>query len=157
MPSIRTNFEQQGRPSWAPLSQATLNRRRWSGEGVTNRILSRTAALRRRASSFKIWTIREDAAYVSDLGQGSGGVPWAKLHQECMEGGGEAIGRIIRRGVPQVPSATFKEGDEIVESYGGDIPARPFLVIQPEDEEKMGEIFSEWVGRTFVAHGWPVR
>ena len=46
IPSIRKNFDAEGRPEhWAPLSQATLNRRRFDGSGVTNKILSRTGKL----------------------------------------------------------------------------------------------------------------
>lgn len=157
MPSIRKNFDVQGRPSWAPLSQATLNRRKSSSSGTSNRILSRTAALRRRAASLKIWTIRKDAAFIEDLGDGNGGVPWAKLHQEGYEGSGSSIGRLVRNGVPQVPSARMREGDEVVEGYVGDIPARPFLVVQPEDEEKMEEEFDKWVGETFAHNGWVSR
>lgn len=157
MPSIRKNFDSQGRPSWAPLSQATLNRRKSSGQGVTNRILSRTGALRRRAASFKIWTIQKDAAFIQTVGEGSGGVPWAKLHQEGMEGSGGSIGRIIRNGIPQIPTAVLRDGDQVVEGYSGDIPARPFLVVQTEDEEAMEQEFDKWIAETFAANGWAAR
>lgn len=35
--------------------------------------------------------------------------------------------------------------------HGAKIPARPFLVIQPEDEEAIEEVFAEWVDERIVA------
>jgi phage gpG-like protein len=157
MPSIRKNFDVGGRPSWAPLSAATLSRRAYEGSGITGRILSRTAALRRRAASFGVWKVNNDEAHVGSLGSGGGGVPWAKLHQEGFEGSGGPIGRIVRRGVPQLPSATLRAGDEVVEGYAGDIPARPFLVIQPEDEDKIAREFHKWTAVAFAKHGWAAK
>ena len=34
------------------------------------------------------------------------------------------------------------------------IPARPFALIQPEDEEKIVEIFDEWLGERAAKAGW---
>jgi len=154
MPSIRKNFQAQGRPPWAPLSQATLNRRRQDGRGITGRILSRTTALLRRATSFGIWKIegRAGQAYVSDLG---GDVWYGKLHQEGFEGSGGGIGRIVRGGVPQIPSASLRAGDTVVEGFAGDIPARPFLVVQPEDVDDIEDVFGNWAYVVFIRHGWP--
>ena len=153
MPSIRANFKAQGRPSWAPLSAATLNRRKYDGRGVTGRILSRTTRLLRRATAFKIWTVNGKAgeAFVASLG---GDVWYGNIHQMGFEGSGEGIGRIIRGGVPQIPSATLRPGDEIVEGYAGDIPARPFILIQPEDAADIEQVFEDWVGNSFRKHGW---
>lgn len=153
MPSIRKNFQEQGRPPWAPLSQATLNRRRYSRSGVTNRILSRSTRLLRRATAFKIWTINGKAgeAYVASLGED---VWYGNLHQMGFEGSGGGIGRLVRNGVPQIPSATIRPGDEIVEGYAGDIPARPFILIHPEDEDGIEDVFEEWTGKVFARNGW---
>src|SRR6478609_7078686 len=52
IPSIRKNFDAQGRPAWTPLSAATVLRR-----GATGPILNRSGALRRTMGYLKIWTI----------------------------------------------------------------------------------------------------
>jgi len=36
---------------------------------------------------------------------------------------------------------------------GGDIPARPFVGMQPEDEEKIDRVFSTWIGERLVRSG----
>jgi len=157
VPSIRKNFEAEGRPEpWVPLSQATLNRRRYDASGTTSGILSRTAKLRRRAASQKIWKIEKTDAYVQDLGED---VWYGKLHQEGFEGGGSAIGRIVKGGVPQIPSYNPRKmtgRHVIVEGYAGDIPARPFLLIQDEDVDAIEEEFDKWLTETFAAKGWPM-
>lgn len=34
------------------------------------------------------------------------------------------------------------------------IPARPFALIQPEDEEKIAEVFNQWLGERAAKSGW---
>jgi phage gpG-like protein len=78
MPSIRENFRAQGRPSWAPLSEATISRRQAEGSGVTGRILSKSTRLLRRATSFKIWNVTSTEASVEGLGDD---VWYGMIHQ----------------------------------------------------------------------------
>jgi len=78
MPSIRMNFQAQGRPGWAPLAPSTMNRRMAEGSGVTGRILSKSTRLLRRATSFKIWEVTQSEASVTGLGDD---VWYGMIHQ----------------------------------------------------------------------------
>lgn len=65
--SIRTNFEQGGRPQWEPLSSFTMNRKKRGGSLP----LTRSGQLKRKASQINAWKItREDATMQDTTGYG---------------------------------------------------------------------------------------
>lgn len=124
-PSIRQNFNMGGRPEkWAPLSEDTIRARRGD-----SRILVDTGDLRFVASAFFIWTITDSSATVRDLPEF---VWYGKVHQAGSKKAGKGASNI-------------SEGLGYV-----NIPARPFILFQPEDAKKIEDIFADWVARRAV-------
>jgi phage virion morphogenesis protein len=119
-PSIRRNFNVGGRPAWEPLSEDTIKAKRGDA-----RILIDSGNLLFVASMFAIWTITDNSATVRDL---PSMVRYGKVHQKGAKKAGSGSNGTNGRGYVN-------------------IPARPFIMVQPEDEEKIREIFARWLGR----------
>lgn len=102
IPSIRQNFNAEGRPSWAELKPATIKKRKYA-----HPILNDKGILRRRALQFNIWTIDKDSAQITGL---DSRVDYAGYHQ----------------------SGTSK------------MPQRAFVMYQPEDIQKINDIFYDF-------------
>lgn len=116
IPSIRENFMSSGRPDrWEPLADATIEKRQRTGTG--NTILMETGRLMEGATQFARWDVGTNEAHISNWNQDI--AMKAAVHQ----GGAVATGR----------------------TRTADIPARPFLLIQAEDSDKIEEIFLTWM------------
>lgn len=72
IPSIATNFDTEGRPAWAGLSQSRIYQRK-----AAHPILNDTGALRALATSRGVWTITNEEAFIS----GMDAVPYAAFNQ----------------------------------------------------------------------------
>jgi phage gpG-like protein len=129
-PSIKHNFEVGGRPAWLPLAEYTQEARAREGYGSARPILVRTGKLKRVAGQLNIWTIESDKAFVSQLP----GADYGIVHQ----GGGGA--------------GAFKgmAGDLI----SGEVPARPFLLIQDDDVDRIETVFLDWARERLVLAGF---
>jgi phage virion morphogenesis protein len=113
--SVQKNFEEGGRPKWAPLSPVTLLRRKSSGgplvvQGFAGGLLG---SISYKATERKV-TIGTNKIYgaVQQFGAGKG-----------------AFGQ-TSRGAP-IP--------------WGDIPARPYLMVQDEDWTEIGAEVKEYL------------
>jgi phage gpG-like protein len=73
IPSIRKNFDAEGRPAWRPLADSTVERR-----GTSHPILNEKGTLKKRATQFNIWTIDRDSAAITGL---DSRVKYAGYHQ----------------------------------------------------------------------------
>jgi phage gpG-like protein len=62
-PAIGNNFDVGGIPAWAPLSNATIERRERRGTGGSQ-ILVETGALKEIATSMRPWSIHDNEAYM---------------------------------------------------------------------------------------------
>ncbi|SRR6266496_2344041 len=160
IPSIRANFEAESARSgsigvpWEPLSDFSLKMRdmgkvRFDKGGASgDRILDATGALKRKATQVNLWNIDREKAEIQDLPQS---VWYGKVHQAGYPPG---VAIAIRRG------ATAKEAGALIKKHnvtglheiGGsrgrtapDVPARPFLVVQPEDEQAVKDVFTVWL------------
>lgn len=142
IPSIRMNFDTGGRPPWEPLHEFTIYRK-----GGNTQPLIRTGALRRVATQLNIWTITPTMALVADLPQK---VWYGKVHQGGYGGG--ATKQVVR--VKNISTGAFEEFEEAGgEAGSGSIPARPFIVIQPEDVIEIEMVFGEWLDERIAAAG----
>lgn len=110
IPSIRENFDSEGRPPWQRLAESTVERR-----GNGGPILNDTGTLRSEATSLSNWNIGIEEATMSGVS-----VEYGTFHQEGTR----------------------------------NMPARPFVEIQPEDEERIVTIFGEWVDRKIAEGGF---
>lgn len=149
IPSFRTNFETGGRPTWPALSNATWDTRTklgWSGGGP----LLLSGNLMKVATQQNIWTVTGQSASIRDLPQKAW---YGKVHQAGAGGGRRTTTRRRavrgRGGIIRYLGARDSDG-------GGrgyvSIPARPFILIQPEDREKVAEVFENWLGERMKVH-----
>jgi phage gpG-like protein len=92
--------------------------------GYSGGILIRTGSLRRTMGYPSIWTITDQEAYIADLPDK---VAYGKVHQS---------------------------GSSMGSGRGSNIPPRIFAMIQPEDEEKIVQIFDTWLGTKEAEAGW---
>lgn len=132
IPSIRTNFDVGGRPAWEPLDQDTLKKRSVAGQGEGP--LNRTGALKRGASQFNNWRITTTTAVMTNIPDR---VWYGRIHQAGAERG--ASGGWVQKGLKMV-----YEG-QMSDEGGWSLPARPFVMLQEEDEVKIFEIFNAWL------------
>jgi phage gpG-like protein len=171
-PSFRKNFEEEGRPDeWEDLSEATLEmRERLHGGG--DEILNRSGLLMKTMQQLNIWTITETTATIQDL---PSKVSYGKVHQAGYAGrGGSALFQSLNRSMADrtkrfggdTKKATQDLDDEIVLAMRGgsqrrrggpqnvsEIPARPFVLLQEEDEDAIEEVFVEWLQERAVRSG----
>lgn len=115
IPSIDANFEAGGRPPWQPLSPETLERR--AREGTGERLLQVTGAMRQAATQFSRWDVGTEEAQISNW-------PANQLIKVAVHNDGT---------------------DRAGPNRTNHIPARPFLLLQDEDADKITEIFLDWV------------
>lgn len=123
IPSFRRNFAQEGRPErWQQLQPFTVKKRL----GDAHPILRRTGRLFKDATSTSTWHITDTAASIQHWPKSSW---YGALHQA---GYGQAS-------KASVAKQTSKGAAQFV------IPARPFIVLQDEDEIAITEVFFDWL------------
>jgi phage virion morphogenesis protein len=126
IPSIRANFDAGGRPKWAPYAAATLEFHEMLSLQVSKGMLVKTGALKAVATQFNIWTVTQEDAKLTGLPQT---VWYGNIHQTGGKGG---------------------KGPK------GIIPARPFIMFQDEDYEKITQVFAKWLDER-IARRWAGR
>ena len=143
--SIVRNFEKGGRPTqWKPLSPATLTRRKGRAKILMDRGLGGGLAgsIHDRADKDKV-TIGTNKIYaaVHQFGakKGSFGTVEAniKAHVRKIT---QAFGRSIKPRKITVGAHTRK-----MKLPWGDIPARPFMMVQPEDWDEIKESLNDFI------------
>jgi phage gpG-like protein len=153
-PSFLKNFDQGGRPdAWTPLSEATLELKAARGHG--SRIMIATGALRRVTGQLNLWTITTETATIRSLPDK---VSYGGIHQQGYggKGGGSKMKARLKAAGGDAKAALRDLDDDLIMamrtgkklSAGGavsEIPARPFVVIQDEDYDKIEEVFVEWL------------
>lgn len=152
IPSIRTNFQVGGRPAWEPWSPATEDIMKKMGK-VSRSILVRSGALMRVMGQQNIWTVTPTFAVLADLPPK---VWYGKVHQAGYEG------RSMKRLISKHGGDRAAAFEEMVDNLAGgnapggapSIPARPFAVLQDEDEDAITEVFINWLGER-VDRVWP--
>jgi phage gpG-like protein len=123
IPSIRANFDAGGRPTWAPYAASTIEFHEMLGTDLSPSMLVKSGALKRTATQLNIWTITKDQAKFSGL---PANVWYGNLHQTGGKGG---------------------------KGPRGIIPARPFIMFQDEDGDKITQVFAKWLDER-IAKQW---
>jgi phage gpG-like protein len=141
VPSIRQNFDSGGRPPWEGLAGKTIYRKGHA------RPLIKSGSLRRVATQINIWKIDSEKALVSDLPDK---VWYGKVHQAGY-GGGTATRRVGIKNIQTGITTYFEESG--AEAGTGAIPARPFIVLQPEDLDAIERVFGDWLDEKIIAAG----
>lgn len=144
IPSIRQNFQAEGRPPWDALADDTIKLR----GGSAHPILERTGALRRGATQFNIWSIGDTSAAVKGL---PNSVWYGVVHQAGIGGFGQyltaAKKSLGRRGTP---AEIVREAFRIMDVKEGKIhkiriPQRRFIMYQEDDIDDIQQVFYEWL------------
>jgi phage gpG-like protein len=155
-PSFQANFDAGGRPSWAPQSEATQEIRGRLGGG--GGLMIKSGSLRRVMGQINIWTISKDVAMIKDL---PARVWYGKVHQAGYEGS-SMRGRLRKHGGDAKAALdsllddqykAMKAGKRVSVAGAASIPARPFVMFQPEDEDDIAEIFIKWLDERLVKSG----
>lgn len=145
IPSIAMNFHKHGRVPpgsnappgrWAELAESTIAQKGHS------RPLLLTGELQKTMRQFNIWHVDHEKALLANLPQN---VWYGVVHQQGMESWDIIEYR---------EAASRRLITEKVASQGS-VPARPFVVLQPEDEEAIEEIFLDWLDERAMRAGWP--
>jgi phage gpG-like protein len=155
IPSIQQNFAAEGRPDpWEPYSEGTLELRERQGSPV-GKLLDKTGALKAAMRRVDIWTINNTAAILLDLPSNVG---YGKVHQQgrgatsfrerTRRFGGDA-GKAFNTLQNDIKKAQ-RDGLTLRNVVG--IPARPFIMIQPEDEQRIEEVFIIWLNLLITKH-----
>ena len=141
VPSIRKNFNSSGRPTWAGLAPDT--ERLKSFYGYSAEPLMRTGSLARVASQMNIWTINEKAAVIKDLPDS---VYYGKVHQAGYTGGGsKKVSSKFAARQAKIKNMLMTGNQMKEPRRSPDIPARPFLIIQAEDQVAIEKVFEDWL------------
>lgn len=145
IPSFFINFDVGGRPRWAPLSEGTMEvRKHWGYQGIAP--LLWTHKLFRVTQQQNIWTVGKDSAYIADL---PSKVWYGKIHQAGMEGH-RGVWPGSKTGTPHAGVGGRPGGKREVAA----IPARPFLVIQPQDRDAITVVFAKWLDERVARASW---
>lgn len=131
---IQENFEQEGRPAWAPLAASTIEQRKKQGHWP-GKILQRSGSL---ASSF---SASHDAT--------SATVGTNKEYATTMQFGAKKgefgqYSQLLKAGTQK---DTFKRSP-VVSIPWGDIPARDMFTITDDDREALLELVADYERRT---------
>lgn len=146
--SIQENFEKGGRPSWEPLSQTTINIRKrinkWPGRilvrsGVAGGLLGGISY--RPGDNDVTLSANKPYATTHHFGakKGSFGTVAATI-KEHIRKINQAFGKPIEPRDVKVKAHTRK-----MTLPWGDIPARPFMMVQDEDWTEIKETLAEYL------------
>jgi phage gpG-like protein len=134
IPSIQTNFAVGGRSSWPPHAEGTIDIA--SNMGISlGSVLVRTGALRDAMGSEDSWAFDATSASLT--------MPDNVWYGAVQQGGfdGKAGGKSAKGHSFQWIAKNASQDMPVSQ-----IPARPFAVLQPDDESKVQDIFMEWLG-----------
>ena len=140
--SVQTNFESGGRPSWPPLAASTIKQRqrqgKWPGmilvrKGVSGGLMG--AIHYQPARSSVIISANKAYAAMQQFGARKG----AFGEKQVLVHGHD---RKTKKGVVRVCDHRRRQ-----KTPWGNVPARPFLMIQPEDWETIKESLANYLLR----------
>jgi phage gpG-like protein len=152
IPSIRQNFDSEGRPPWPELEAGTLMNREYAGYD-DGPILNRSGALRRVATQLNIWTINQQSATVRDLPES---VWYGKVQQAGTDGGGAGTDTMSTTGLSLQETIDKLRAQAAASGSVGkaDIPPRPFIMFQDDDPDKIEAVFGKWLDERIALAGW---
>lgn len=146
-PSLRKNFDQQGRPDrWPELADQTVAQKAAQGFTATSPFpLVRTGKLRQRAQELQTWDI--DGLEGTAVLRVPEDVWYGKVHQE---GSNES-------GIGSVEVTTNRRTGRkrtVTRGVQGYVPQRIWAIIQDEDEEAIEDVFEKWLQERLLANGF---
>jgi phage gpG-like protein len=169
IPSFKKNFQQGGRPDpWEPLADATLQIRQRLHGRSGGAILIRTGNLMRNMGYTTMWNISSESASIQQLPdrvwygaihQGGFGtmksrtaaVVKAAAKQGKRLSPGDAA-RAVNASIDAQIRRAMQTGTKV--KTAPMIPARPFVLIQDEDEDNIVRVFEDWMDERLARAGF---
>lgn len=164
IPSVRKNFEAEGRPKWIALKAATIKNRLYMGF-PRGPILVRTGRLKRAATKKNIWELtsavgREGydmlklrTTYLDQM------APYAEFHQlgarhvtRSLRGGGSNFyvsglqAKITGQRATDI-GTSYKSISDPTSTGGPLLPARPFIQLTVDEEAQIYTVFFAFMSR----------
>jgi len=144
IPSITMNFHKHGRPRWPELSPDTIAKKGHA------RPLLLTGDLQKTMKLFSIWHVDREKALLANL---PNNVWYGVVHQAGYGGRAQSIRVVnIGTGAAGQTGATFGNPLNFSEETGA-IPARPFVLLQTQDEVAITQVFEEWLEERITRAG----
>jgi phage gpG-like protein len=141
IPSIHKNFTVSGRPKWSPLAADTVLMKTYSpGLGYIHKPLIRTGLLQKTMLQQNIWHIDPERATIAQLPD--------KIFYGAIQQAGTSGGKTF-----SLKNVTTGRIELHTEGTDGQIPARPFVVVQEEDIVKIQEVFGVWLDERIAMAG----
>lgn len=133
--SVDLNFANEGRPDkWTPLRPGTIEARK--GDGKSDKILQDTGKLKQSWQRGAEGNIFQLSPVMVDIGTN---IEYAHFHQDGTKG----PYRIAAKNAKALWWKGLAHPVRSVNHPG--LPARPFAMVQAEDETEFGNIFMKWV------------
>jgi phage gpG-like protein len=151
-PSFRKNFDVGGRPRWENYAEPTTAEIQPRLHGGTHSLLIKSGRMRRTISQLNVWNITRTSALLNNVPDK---IWYANLHQAGYEGKGAKRKTTSARELRQrgaTGRSIFKVGSTSAKRVPP-IPARPFVMLQPEDIKDIHKVFDEWLGER-IAKRW---
>ncbi len=123
IPAIDHKFDTEGAPEYWQPLQQETIDNRSYWDYDAGPILQRSRKLRKKVTQINLWTVTSDQAFVSEI------------PADVYYGG------------------IMQEGTMDLEGQGGQIPPRPFLVLEEKDMNDIEEIFFNWVEKKALEKG----
>jgi hypothetical protein len=163
IPSIRQNFNEEGRPKRQSLAESTVLARK-----ASHPILKRTGTLARRATQFNIWSIGETSATIRTLPSdafygvyhqagatrttgGGSNTNTEAMSKLGVKAGNELLSKFLPKAAkelgPKASPAKIKARAIGMAMDAGtwNLPQRQFVMYQDGDIPKMEAIFGAWM------------
>lgn len=145
LPSINKNFDAQGRPHWKRLSKKTLYNRMIEGY-PRGPILQKSGKLRKEVTKKNLWVVGADNVLSFRANFLDQKVPYASVHQ----GGARIPRNIVTHSLhTSLYTDQYKETSRMWSPGGdmGQIPARPYIKLTPDEEIEIYGIFVAFMVR----------
>lgn len=132
--SIQTNFEVGGRPAWPPLKPATVARKRRHPDKILIESETLKDSITHRVTGPRSVEVGTNVVY-------------APAHQFGLKGQVEVPAHTRRAHMRQTKRGAVRVRAHEVRAHQREmnLPARPFVVLQPEDIEEIRAIVSDFL------------
>jgi len=149
IPSIQKNFDAGGRPvMWEPDAEATTLQK--SFYGLDTRTMHRsmgTQSLEWSATRLARWQFGRTSAAFTNF-------PMSKFYGGILQAGADSSAARTSGTLQERIAASITAAQSGQKSRDWHLPARPFVMYQPEDFPKIEAVFDLWLQENMIKRGW---
>jgi phage gpG-like protein len=151
-PSFRRNFEAGGRPPWENFADDTPAIQEAIHHVGSHPLLVKSGRMKSTIQRFSIWTVSQNSAILDRV---PGSIWYANLQQGGYQGSGRRSAAAGLKGIARTRAlvAAARQGGQ--RGTGAPpIPARPFVMLQPSDNDAIQAEFATWLEER-INKAWP--